>query len=60
MGIFAPSAYAYFDPGSGSIIFQALIAGAMVGLFLLRRSWTKIVDFVKQLSGKADKGNGSE
>lgn len=36
------SAYAYIDPGTGSIVFQALI-GALVGLVItLKIYWYKI------------------
>ena len=33
---------AYLDPGSGSILIQLLIAGALGAGFLLRNSWGKV------------------
>ena len=32
-------AWAYVDPGTGSYLFQILIAGGMAGLYTLRRYW---------------------
>jgi len=41
-GIYIQSAYAYIDPGTGSIVFQALI-GALVGLGItIKIYWYKI------------------
>ncbi|MGM0652814.1 MAG: hypothetical protein ACQES4_08565 [Bacillota bacterium] len=48
---FAPTAHAYMDPGTGSYLFQILIASAIGGLFVIKRSWSSIVGFLKQLSG---------
>ncbi len=41
-GLFITDAFAYLDPGSGSIIFQAII-GALVGVGIaLKIYWEKI------------------
>ena len=41
-GIYIQSAYAYIDPGTGSIVFQAII-GALVGLGItIKIYWYKI------------------
>lgn len=41
-GLFISDAYAYLDPGSGSVIIQAII-GALVGVGItLRVFWMKI------------------
>ena len=41
-GLFISDAFAYLDPGSGSMIFQALI-GALVGVGIaLKIYWEKI------------------
>ena len=41
-GLYFSEAFAYIDPGSGSIIFQALI-GALIGLGItLKIYWDKI------------------
>jgi hypothetical protein len=58
--VFAPRAHAYMDPGTGSLIFQLIIAGAIGGLFILRRSWTKIIGYCRQVfSGKEKNTNDS-
>ncbi len=36
------SQQAYLDPGSGSILIQLLVAGALGAGFLLRNSWGKV------------------
>lgn len=40
-----PPAYAYLDPGTGSYIFQLLIAGLAGSLFLIKVYWKKIAAF---------------
>jgi membrane protein implicated in regulation of membrane protease activity len=35
-------AYAYIDPGSGSLIWQVLIAGLLSGLMLVKVYWYRI------------------
>ncbi len=37
------SAFAYLDPGSGSMIFQGLVAAIFSGLFLIKTYWRKIL-----------------
>jgi hypothetical protein len=32
-------AWAYVDPGTGSYLFQVLIAGGLAGIYTLRRYW---------------------
>jgi len=55
---FPPFAYAYLDPGTGSYIFQLLIAG-LVGLgFLVKVYWNKIKLFLTRLFSKGGRGNG--
>jgi hypothetical protein len=34
--------YAYLDPGTGSLIWQVLLAGALTALYLSRRYWHHI------------------
>ena len=36
------SASAYIDPGTGSLIWQLLLAGALTAAFLVKRYWGKI------------------
>ena len=35
----ASDAAAYIDPGTGSYLFQLLIAGGLAGLYTVRRYW---------------------
>jgi len=51
--LLAPSpAQAYLDPGTGSYLFQILIAGLVGGLFALKLFWRQIKDFFQKLFGK--------
>ena len=40
--IFAPDAYAYLDPGTGSLVVQSLIAAAAAVGYAVRLHWTRI------------------
>jgi len=48
--IFPLSAYAYLDPGTGSIILQGAIAAIAAGLVVMKTYWYK----VKMFFGKTD------
>ena len=37
--ITSADAWAYIDPGTGSYIFQVLMAGGLAGVYTLRRHW---------------------
>ena len=55
---FPPFAYAYLDPGTGSYIFQLLIAG-LVGLgFLVKVYWNRIKLFLTRLFSKGGTVDG--
>lgn len=50
-------AFAYLDPGTGSILLQAIIGGVATGLFIMRGYWRKIKNLfgreaTTELSGK--------
>jgi hypothetical protein len=47
--IWPQTAHAYFDPGTGSMIIQLLIAGVAGGWIVFRTQW----DRLKNLFGKA-------
>lgn len=53
-------AYAYIDPGTGSIILQGIIGGVAGGLFILRTYWAKVTAFFggarKAEKAAADRG----
>ena len=44
--IFAAPAYAYIDPGTGSLVIQMVIAGVAIAAFYLKRYWTKVKAFI--------------
>lgn len=45
LSIGASPAFAYLDPGTGSIIFQAIVAGLVAALFYFRTIWSRIKSF---------------
>jgi len=52
----SPNAYAYLDPGTGSYIFQVLIATFIGALFTIKMYWQKIKHAILNLfSKKQDK-----
>ena len=51
------NAYAYLDPGTGSIILQALIAAIALVSSYLGFYWRKVKDFFKKLSKKKSDKN---
>lgn len=44
--IYSQNAYAYLDPGTGSYLFQILIAGLLAFLFFIKSIWRSIVTFI--------------
>jgi len=52
--------YAYLDPGSGSYIFQLLIA-SIVGLaFVIKVYWRRLMGFLKGLFSRNEEIDGRE
>jgi len=47
--LFSEQAYAYIDPGVGSYIFQAMIAGVLSSLFFFRNIKDSTVNFFKKI-----------
>lgn len=43
--LLSQDAHAYLDPGTGSYVFQVLIATVIGGLFALKMYWQKIKNF---------------
>jgi hypothetical protein len=39
-------ALAYLDPGSGSYVFQVMVAAFIGGLFTIKMFWKKIINFL--------------
>jgi hypothetical protein len=48
------SAYAYMDPGTGSLIIQMVVAGSAAALVITRNYWTAIKGFFGGKSGDSD------
>ncbi len=49
LNIFSISnAYAYIDPGSGSIILQAILGAIAAGGLTIKIYWNKLKDFFKR------------
>ncbi len=46
-------AYAYLDPGTGSMVLQALIAGVLGSAFAVKMFWHRIVSLFR--GSKADR-----
>jgi len=46
------NAFAYLDPGTGSYIFQVLVATFIGGLFTIKMHWQKIKNFFGNLFSK--------
>ena len=44
-----PSASAYIDPASGSLIFQVVVGAAMAVSLAVKVFWRRIVDFFARL-----------
>ena len=39
-------AWAYIDPGTGSYLFQLVIAGGLAGVYTIRRYWQTLRDWL--------------
>jgi hypothetical protein len=50
---FAP--LAYLDGGSGSLIFQMLIAGSVTAAYAIKTQWTNLVGAVSRLRNRGSK-----
>lgn len=50
--VFPKNSYAYLDPGTGSYIFQIVIAGFIGGLFVFKIYWNKIKTSLRNLFSK--------
>ena len=54
---YSSTAFAYLDPGTGSIILQSLIAGVMVVAAAWGVFWHRIKSFFSSLFSSAKEGN---
>ena len=48
--LFPEPAHAYLDPGTGSYIFQILIASVIGGTVVFKSGWGRILKFFKRKS----------
>jgi hypothetical protein len=48
-------AFAYLDPGTGSYIFQVMLAIFIGGLFTIKMYWQKIKNYISNLFSKKQK-----
>jgi hypothetical protein len=53
------NAHAYLDPGTGSIILQAVVAGVASSMFVVRMYWNKLRGFLGIGANKDKDGAGS-
>ena len=51
------NAYAYLDPGTGSIILQAILGAIAAGVSYCTFYWNKVKNFFKKLFKKKEKNN---
>jgi len=54
------TSHAYLDPGTGSIILQAVIGVAVGGLFAVGLFWSRVKTFFKNLFSKDKKHEGDQ
>lgn len=52
--LFISYSYAYLDPGSGSIILQAIIAAIAAGSVTIKIYWNKLIALFKKNKKKKD------
>ena len=52
---FAKPAYAYIDPGTGSMMIQAVIAGIAAASVSIGIFWKRIKIFLSRISGRKQK-----
>ena len=46
--IISKSSYAYLDPGTGSLLLQALAAGLFFCIFFAKQVWRKVLNVFKK------------
>jgi len=51
---FPEYAYGYIDPGTGSYVFQIIVAAFVAGSFMVKIYWHKIKNFIGRLFSKKE------
>ena len=46
--------FAYLDPGTGSIIIQAVVGGVLGGMLVIKLFWKKILSFFNGGNAKSE------
>lgn len=46
--IFPRRAWAYLDPGTGSLILQIVFAGILGAIFTFKMWWRRVIDFLRE------------
>jgi hypothetical protein len=54
-----PAVVPYLDAGTGSIIIQALIGGAVAALLVLKIYWNKVSTFFKKRFSRGEEHEGA-
>ncbi len=54
------TAFAYLDPGTGSIILQSVIAGVIGSMAFARMYWTRVKEIVRRTFGTRDNDTKSQ
>ena len=49
---FSSNAFAYIDPGAGSLLIQMLVAGVMGAIFTIKMYWFRLKSYIQKLMGK--------
>lgn len=57
---YSQSAFAYLDPGTGSLILQMLIAGIVGAMFTIKLYWYQFKAFVARIFGKNKEGENDQ
>ena len=58
--IYVTPAYAYLDPGTGSMILQALVGGIAAGLAVISIYFQRIKTLYKNLFSKSNQSDGPD
>ncbi len=53
-------AYAYIDPGTGSMILQVLAAALLAGMVFVQGIRTRLVAFLRKVFGKSESSKPGE
>ena len=59
MVLFTQNAYAYLDPGTGSMLLQGLIGGVAAGLVVVKIYWHKLKGLFARSTQSADSSGES-